>query len=485
MMPNVEEMLPTFATTGKTLRIPTKDTVVFPCEVNNLGKYVLAWKRGNAILTAGPTKVSPDDRIRLVEGYNLEIRDVQTTDAGDYICHIATLKPREITHTLEVLVPPRIQRSKTGSMVEVRKGTMVTLDCEASGNPVPTITWTRKNNLLPSGEKSFTGPSYTIDQTTRHHSGTYICTASNGVGNPAQEQTNLVVHYPPEIEVEKDWVHTGEGREAELVCIVHAEPPAEVHWYRNTLRLDITERRITENRGSRHTLIIRKVHSTDFGNYSCFADNPIGKNRQFVTLSGKPHPAIFRSNSNGKQKDSYNITWAVSSYTPIEEYKLSYRSVSEAPQTFQPHYISYPNKYDLKPGKKDGDVMYAPGDYEGSGARSKWKNFTIQTTPSDQFTHSMSFLITDLDPATQYEAKVIAKNRFGWSEPPREAFRFTTKGAETNPDSANDVYSEPEMRDMGVKKAMNEASQTFNSIYTKIFVAFVSMMLSNFYMSGL
>ena len=63
----------------------------------------MAWKRGNAILTAGPTKVSPDDRIRLVEGYNLEIRDVQTTDAGDYICHIATLKPREITHTLEVL----------------------------------------------------------------------------------------------------------------------------------------------------------------------------------------------------------------------------------------------------------------------------------------------------------------------------------------------------------------------------------------------
>lgn len=64
---------------------------------------MLAWKRGNAILTAGPTKVSPDDRIRLVEGYNLEIRDVQTTDAGDYICHIATLKPKEITHTLEVL----------------------------------------------------------------------------------------------------------------------------------------------------------------------------------------------------------------------------------------------------------------------------------------------------------------------------------------------------------------------------------------------
>lgn len=44
-------------------------------------------------------------------------------------------------------------------------------------------------------------------------------------------------------------------------------------------------------------------------------------------------------------------------------------------------------------------------------------------------------------------------------------------------------FTEPEMRDMGVK-AMNEANHPFNSIYTKIFVAFVSMMLSNFYMSG-
>ncbi|CAH1397101.1 unnamed protein product [Nezara viridula] len=65
--------------------------------------YMQAWKRGITIITAGSVKVSPIDRFRLVDGYNLEIRDVQTQDAGDYVCQIATLQPQEITHTLEIL----------------------------------------------------------------------------------------------------------------------------------------------------------------------------------------------------------------------------------------------------------------------------------------------------------------------------------------------------------------------------------------------
>lgn len=38
----------------------------------------------------------------------------------------------------------------------------------------------------------------------------------------------VVVPDPPEIEVERSWVHSGEGYEAQLVCIVHGEPAPEV-----------------------------------------------------------------------------------------------------------------------------------------------------------------------------------------------------------------------------------------------------------------
>jgi hypothetical protein len=33
---------------------------------------------------------------------------------------------------------------------------------------------------------------------------------------------------PPDIDVEQSRIHTGEGREAILVCIVHADPPPAV-----------------------------------------------------------------------------------------------------------------------------------------------------------------------------------------------------------------------------------------------------------------
>lgn len=63
----------------------------------------MAWKRGIAILTAANVKVTPDPRVRLVNKYTLQIRDAAPTDAGDYICQIATLEPREITHHVEIL----------------------------------------------------------------------------------------------------------------------------------------------------------------------------------------------------------------------------------------------------------------------------------------------------------------------------------------------------------------------------------------------
>lgn len=38
----------------------------------------------------------------------------------------------------------------------------------------------------------------------------------------------MYISDPPEIEVERSWIHSGEGYEAQLVCIVHGEPSPNV-----------------------------------------------------------------------------------------------------------------------------------------------------------------------------------------------------------------------------------------------------------------
>ena len=44
---------------------------------------------------------------------------------------------------------------------------------------------------------------------------------------------------PPDIAVEKSWIHSGEGFEAQLVCIVHADPqPSVSSFVKNTKYLE-------------------------------------------------------------------------------------------------------------------------------------------------------------------------------------------------------------------------------------------------------
>ena len=74
-------------------------------------------------------------------------------------------------------------------------GSVVTLSCNATGKPIPNITWTRVwENGTDSGELPLSMDGfYVISKTSRSSRGTYRCTASNGIEDPANQTTEVIV----------------------------------------------------------------------------------------------------------------------------------------------------------------------------------------------------------------------------------------------------------------------------------------------------
>lgn len=143
---DVETDEPQFITKGHLYRAVVGDAIILPCKVKNLGSFILLWRRSAAVLTAANLMVTRDTRLKMVDGYNLQISDVKISDAGDYVCQIGDQEPKDQVHTLEILVPPSIRSVPDHGLVSARQGNTVNLECKASGNPVPAIHWFRKVN---------------------------------------------------------------------------------------------------------------------------------------------------------------------------------------------------------------------------------------------------------------------------------------------------------------------------------------------------
>ena len=94
-----------------------------------------------------------------------------------------------------IIVAPLITTQPQGG--PVTEGNNVTLSCNASGNPVPTITWTRNGSVVTSSVAriSFGAESRELTITTINtaDSGEYRCVANNSVGNDTSDAATIDV----------------------------------------------------------------------------------------------------------------------------------------------------------------------------------------------------------------------------------------------------------------------------------------------------
>lgn len=86
---------------------------------------------------------------------------------------------------------------------------------------------------------------------------------------------------------------------------------------------------------------------------------------------------------------------------------------------------------------QDNDT-YSYTIYGHPPVRSDWSDVILSPIPSGKPTQKMTYLIRGLEPSTQYEARVEAKNRFGWSQS-SDSFTFYTTGMGESQDSSGSL----------------------------------------------
>ena len=82
----------------------------------------------------------------------------------------------------------------TGDQV-VCEGSLVTLNCNATGIPMPNITWTKVEGSSTDSAPPLPAVDgkYVLSDIQRSASGTYRCTADNGVGVPVNRTVSVKV----------------------------------------------------------------------------------------------------------------------------------------------------------------------------------------------------------------------------------------------------------------------------------------------------
>ncbi|CAI9730932.1 opioid-binding cell adhesion molecule homolog [Octopus vulgaris] len=320
----------------------TSDSAV-PYSLNSRG---IVWANPKAItVTLQDRRITDDSRISVerptTTSWNLHIREVEPSDGGIYSCHINTSPVKVKRINLIVQVPPKIIDHLSSVDTNVREGETVSLVCNVTGIPQPTVTWYRQKRheggvkeLPPKiidhlssvdtnvregetvslvcnvtgipqptvtwyrqkrhegGVKEQVGPPgevLIIHNVTRYCDDIYTCEASNGVPPNSYRKIAVKVLFLPDVRLPIKRMGQIRGKETILDCMITAVPLGGMSWERNGITLKKSWKYRIEpydESGNSYTLSIRIIdlNKDDFGEYTCVASNILGEDQETMIL---------------------------------------------------------------------------------------------------------------------------------------------------------------------------------------------------------
>uniref|UniRef100_A0A674DER8 Heparan sulfate proteoglycan 2 n=1 Tax=Salmo trutta TaxID=8032 RepID=A0A674DER8_SALTR len=254
------------------------ESASFKCRVYSGAQPVrLEWKLSN-------NQPLPDNVKIDHYGSVLVITDARPSNQGTYRCVASNLFG--ITQSMVSLIVRGMSPVATVTPqgpVRVRVGDPINLECQASGEPRPSVTWHRLDNAHDT-----VFPSQVL-VARPEDSGTYVCAARNNEGTTETRVEVIVdggaqVPTLPRASVPEPLMVVVEGQTTTLRCDAHGFPAPKITW--SKLRAPLPWRhKVVDN-----TLVLPSVGRADSGEYICNATNNMGTTEVTIMLDVETPP---------------------------------------------------------------------------------------------------------------------------------------------------------------------------------------------------
>ncbi|KAK2547722.1 Peroxidasin-like protein [Acropora cervicornis] len=154
---------PRYAIQGSTFTLPT-------CHVTGYPTPVVTWRKLSGHL--------PLRRVRYNDSA-LQISRVRKEDSDVYTCSAKNLLGKAEKKTMLVVVSLPRFTSKPPSKILSMLSSTVRLNCSATGDPQPIISWRKQGGQLPVGRSQQINGALVITNLHQSDAGNYICTATS------------------------------------------------------------------------------------------------------------------------------------------------------------------------------------------------------------------------------------------------------------------------------------------------------------------
>ncbi|KAK3587014.1 hypothetical protein CHS0354_016993 [Potamilus streckersoni] len=388
----------------KDVTVGEGQNVEFHCGVTGDPPLSITWKKEGGDLNT-------NDRVYIDrESGTLRIEDVKAGDEGTYICMAQNgVGSSQAIARLKVEYPPSFLVRPKNQIVA--RGRTVTLQCVATGSPVPAVYWSigspptlvfpkRESGRLSVAEDG----TFRIENVLSSDEGEYTCVAYSSKGESKASARIIVrehdVRPPPIIKIGPQNQTLPLDSNALLLCQALGEPQPHIRWYRDGHPLSMNDARYTLlNSG---TLQISSLMLEDTGMYACKAVSETGETTWEAFLK-------VEASSNSNPSVLVSKTPDISSF-PVPPSKPDVDDVMDTAVHLQwqpniDHEASPPFGYQVE--------------YFGYGADSGWVvvNALVQ---------SEDYVVFGLHPNTSYIFLVRARNSHGVGGPSEVSDIFRT-----------------------------------------------------------